>query len=114
MAASPPGDPSPRRSLPLGALLAAHAATGSVMLSDAMQPTVYGRPVYVTNALPAGTLALYGDFSMATAVAVKASGLRIDALREVRAVNDQVLFVGKQRIGIANHAPQFVSKLIID
>lgn len=97
-----------------GALLAAHAATGSVMLSDAMQPTVYGRPVYVTNALPSGTLALYGDFSMATAVAVKASGLRIDALREVRAVNDQVLFVGKQRIGIANHAPQFVSKLIID
>jgi HK97 family phage major capsid protein len=97
-----------------GALLAAHAGTGSVMLSDAMQPTVFGRPVYTTNALPSGTLALYGDFSMATAVAVKASGLRIDALRELRAVNDQVLFVGKQRIGIANHAPQFVSKLVID
>lgn len=97
-----------------GALLAAHAATGSVMLADAMQPTVYGRPVYVTNGLPTGTLALYGDFGMSTAVAVKASGLRVDALREVRAVNDQVLFVAKQRAGIANHAPEFVSKLIID
>jgi HK97 family phage major capsid protein len=97
-----------------GALLAAHAATGSVMLADAMQPTVYGRPVYVTNGLPAGTLALYGDFGMATAVAVKASGLRVDALREVRAVNDQTLFVAKQRAGIANHAPEFVSKLVID
>lgn len=95
------------------ALLAAHAGTGSVMLSDAMAPTVYGRPVYVTNGLPAGTLALYGDFSMATAVAVKASGLRIEALREVRAVNDQTLFVAKQRAGIANHAPEFVSKLVV-
>lgn len=96
------------------ALLAAHAATGSVMLADAMQPTVFGRPVYVTNGMPAGTLALYGDFSMSTAVAVKASGLRVEALREVRAVNDQVLFVAKQRAGIANHAPEFVSKLVID
>lgn len=97
-----------------GALLAAHAATGSVMLADAMQPTVYGRPVYVTNGLPSGTLALYGDFMMSTAVAVKASGLRVDALREVRAVNDQTLFVAKQRAGIANHAPEYVSKLIVD
>lgn len=97
-----------------GALLAAHAGTGSVMLADAMAPTVYGRPVYVTNGLPSGTLALYGDFGMATAVAVKASGLRVDALREVRAVNDQTLFVAKQRCGIANHAPEFVSKLVID
>lgn len=95
------------------ALLAAHANTGSVMLADAMAPTVYGRPVYITNGLPSGTLALYGDFSMATAVAVKASGLRVEALREVRAVNDQVLFVAKQRAGIANHAPEFVSKLVV-
>lgn len=95
------------------ALLAAHANTGSVMLSDAIAPTVFGRPVYVTNGLPAGTLALYGDFGMATAVAVKASGLRVEALREVRAVNDQVLFVAKQRAGIANHAPEYVSKLTV-
>lgn len=97
----------------MGALLAAHAGTGSVMLADAMAPQAFGRPVYVTNGLPSGTLALYGDFSMATAVAVKASGLRVEALREVRAVNDQTLFVAKQRAGIANHAPEFVSKLVI-
>lgn len=97
-----------------GALLAAHGGTSSVVLADAMRPTVYGRPVYITNGLPAGTLALYGDFRMATAVAVKASGLRVDALRELRAMYDQTVFVAKQRIGIANHAPQFVAKLIID
>jgi HK97 family phage major capsid protein len=97
-----------------GALLAAHAGTGTAMISDAMQPTVYGRPVYVTNGLPAGTIALYGDFSMATAVAVKASGLRVEALRELQALNDQTVFVAKQRVGIANHAPEFVSKLVID
>lgn len=97
-----------------GALLAAHAGTGSVMLSDAMSPTVYGRPVYVTNGLPNGTLALYGDFSFATAVAVKASGLQIQALRELQAMNDRTVFVAKQRVGIANHAPEYVAKLIID
>lgn len=97
-----------------GALLAAHAGTGVAMLADAMNPTVYGRPVYVTNGLPAGTLALYGDFSFATAVAVKASGLRIEALRELQALDDRTVFVAKQRAGIANHAPEFVSKLVID
>ena len=98
----------------MGALLAAHAGTSSVVMADAMRPSVFGRPVYVTNGLPSGTLALYGDFSMATAIAVRASGLRIDALRELRAMFDQTVFVAKQRIGIANHAPEFVAKLSID
>lgn len=98
----------------MSALLAANAGTQSVMLADAMAPTVYGRPVYVTNGLPSGVLAVYGDFGMSTAVAVKPSGLRIDALRELRAMNDQVVFAGKQRIGIANHAPEYVSMLVID
>jgi HK97 family phage major capsid protein len=97
-----------------GALLAAHTSTGAAMVTDAMAPTCFGRPVYVTNAMPSGTLALYGDFSLATAVAVKANGLSISALREVRAVNDQTVFLAKQRLGIKNHAPQFVAKLIID
>lgn len=96
------------------AILTANAAAVGASISDAMTPTLYGRPVYTTNALPAGTLALYGDFTMSTAVAVKASGLRVEALRELRAVHDQVVFVGKQRVGIANHAPEFVAKLVID
>jgi len=98
----------------MAALLAAHAGTQSVMLADAMAPTVFGRPVYVTNGLPSGVLAVYGDFGMSTAVAVKPSGLRIDALRELRAMNDQVVFAGKQRIGIANHAPEYCSMLVVD
>jgi len=97
-----------------GALMAANAGTGTMMLADASLPTVFGRPVYTTNQMPAGTLALYGDFSMSTAVAVKASGLRVEALREVRSAFDQVRFIGKQRVGITNHAPEFVAKLIID
>lgn len=97
-----------------GALLAAHVATGAAMITDAMNPTVFGRPVYVTNAMPAGTLALYGDFGLATAVAVKANGLTVSALREVRAVQDQTVYLARQRIGIANHAPEYVAKLVID
>lgn len=97
-----------------GALLAAHTGTGAAMIADAMAPTVFGRPVYVTNAMPSGTLALYGDFSMATAVAVKANGLTISALRELRAMTDQTVFLAKQRIAIRSHAPEFVAKLVID
>jgi HK97 family phage major capsid protein len=97
-----------------GALMAANAGTGTMMLADASLPTVFGRPVYTTNQMPSGTLVLYGDFSLSTAVAVKASGFRVDALREVRSAFDQVRFVGKQRVGITNHAPEFVAKLIID
>jgi HK97 family phage major capsid protein len=97
-----------------GALLAANAGTQSVMLADAMQPTVMGRPVYVTTGLPTGCLAIYGDFSMATAVAIKSSALRVEALREVAAVNDQTVFAAKQRVGIVNHAPAYVSMLVID
>lgn len=97
-----------------GALMAANAGTGTMLLADASLPTVFGRPVYTTNQMPSGTLVLYGDFSLSTAVAVKASGFRVDALREVRSAFDQVRFVGKQRVGITNHAPEFVAKLIID
>lgn len=96
-----------------GALLAAHAGTGAIMLADAMAPTVYGRPVYVTNGMPEGTLALYGDFSFSTAVAVKASGLRVEALRELQALNDRTVFVAKQRVGIANHDAAYVAKLVL-
>lgn len=97
----------------MGALLAAHAGMGTGMLADAMAPQAFGRPVYVTNGLPSGTLALYGDFSFATAVAVKASGLRVEALRELQALNDRTVYVAKQRVGIANHAPEFVAKLVV-
>ena len=74
-------------------------------------PTIFGAPVYLVKGLPATTLALYGDFSMASAVGLKASGLEIEAGREILMRNRQVLYVANTRFGVANHAPEFVGRL---
>jgi HK97 family phage major capsid protein len=74
-------------------------------------PTIFGAPVYLVKGLPASTLALYGDFAMSTAVGVKASGLEIEAGREILMRNRQVLYVANTRFGVANHAPEFVARL---
>lgn len=74
-------------------------------------PTIFGAPVYLVKGLPASTLALYGDFSMSTAVGVKDSGLEIEAGREVLMRNRQVLYVANTRFGVSNHAPEFVARL---
>jgi HK97 family phage major capsid protein len=74
-------------------------------------PTVFGAPVYLVKGLPEDTLAIYGDFAMASAVGLKASGLEIEAGREILMRNRQVLFVANTRWGVANHAPEFVAKL---
>ena len=64
--------------------------------------------------MPAGTYAIYGDFSLSTAIAYKASGLRVEAAREALMPLDQVLFHGKQRIGMANHDVSYLAKLVED
>jgi HK97 family phage major capsid protein len=74
-------------------------------------PTVFGAPVYLVKGLPSNTLALYGDFSMSTAVGVKSTGLEIEAGREILMRNRQVLYVANTRFGVANHAPEFVGRL---
>lgn len=74
-------------------------------------PSIFGAPVYIVKGLPANTLALYGDFAMATAVGVKANGLEIEAGREILMRNRQVLYVANTRFGVVNHAPEFVAKL---
>jgi HK97 family phage major capsid protein len=74
-------------------------------------PTVFGAPVYLVKGLPATTLALYGDFSMASVIGVKDSGLEIEAGREILMRNRQVLYVANTRFGVANHAPEFVGRL---
>jgi HK97 family phage major capsid protein len=74
-------------------------------------PTIFGAPVYLVKGLPEDTLAIYGDFAMATAVGLKASGLEIEAGREILMRNRQVLYVANTRFGVANHAPEFVAKL---
>lgn len=74
-------------------------------------PTIFGAPVYLVKGLPATTLALYGDFAMATAVGIKNSGLEIEAGREILMRNRQVLYVANTRFGVVNHAPEFVARL---
>ena len=73
-------------------LMKSSVVSQSTTVGERVLPTVMGAPVYKCLGLPAGTLALYGDFSMATAVAVKYRGL--------------------QRFGLSNHDASFVAKLV--
>ena len=74
-------------------------------------PTVFGAPVYLVKGLPATTLALYGDYKMSSAIAVKQSGLEIDVARELLIRNRQVLYAASQRAGVNNHDAQYVGRL---
>jgi HK97 family phage major capsid protein len=74
-------------------------------------PTIMGAPVYIVKGLPATTLALYGDYKLSSAIAVKASGLEIDVARELLIRNRQVLYVASQRVGFSNHDAQYVGRL---
>jgi HK97 family phage major capsid protein len=95
-------------------LMKSSVVSQSTTIGERVLPTVMGAPVYKCLGLPSGTLALYGDFSMATAVAVKANGLVISASEHAGFANDAVKFRGLQRVGIANHDASFVAKLIVD
>lgn len=95
-------------------ILKASVVTQSTMVGDRVLPVVMGSPVYRCLGLPAGTLALYGDFSMATAVAYKANGLQIAASTDAGFAADQVVYRGTQRVGISNHDASFVAKLVVD
>jgi HK97 family phage major capsid protein len=74
-------------------------------------PTIYGAPVYLVKGLPANTLALFGDFSMSTAVGLKDTGLEITVARELLVRSRQLLYVASTRLGVTNHGPEFVGRL---
>ena len=74
-------------------------------------PTIYGAPVYIVKGLPANTLALFGDFSMSTAVGIKDTGLEITVARELLVRSRQLLYVASTRLGVSNHGPEFVGRL---
>lgn len=74
-------------------------------------PTIFGAPVYLVKGLPATTLALYGDFKMASAIAVKANGLEIEVGRELLIRQRQILYAACQRAGVSNHDAQYVGRL---
>lgn len=95
-------------------IMKASIVTQSTTIGERVLPLVMGSPVYKCLGLPEGTLALYGDFSMATAVAYKANGLQVAASEHAAFAKDGVLFRGTQRVGIANHDASFVAKLIVD
>jgi HK97 family phage major capsid protein len=84
----------------------------STTVGERVLPTVMGAPVYKCLGMPAGTLALYGDFSMATAVAVKSNGLVISASEHAGFSTDAVKYRGLQRFGLSNHDASFVAKLV--
>lgn len=95
-------------------IMKASVVTQSTTIGDRVLPVVMGAPVYRCLGLPAGTLALYGDFAMATAVAYKANGLQVAASEHASFAKDSVVYRGTQRVGIANHDASFVAKLIVD
>jgi len=93
-------------------MLKASVISQSTAVGDRVLPTVMGAPVYRVLGLPAGTLALYGDFSMATAVVLKQNGLEVAASEHAAFKKNGIVFRGIQRFGLKNHDPQFVGKLV--
>jgi HK97 family phage major capsid protein len=93
-------------------ILKASVVTQSTTIGDRVLPVVMGSPVFRCLGMPAGTLALYGDFSAASAVAYKSNGLQIAASLDAGFANDQVVYRGTQRVGVSNHDATFVAKLV--
>lgn len=93
-------------------MLKSSVISQSTAVGDRVLPTVMGAPVYRVLGLPAGTLALYGDFSMATAVVIKQNGLEVAASEHAAFKKNGVVFRGLQRFGLKNHDPQFVGSLV--
>ena len=88
-------------------------ATGAVGrdITQGVQMTIYGAPVYTTDFLPAKTVALYGDFGMATAIGYKPNGLTIRASAERAIEFDQMVYVATQRLAFSAHSPKFLAAL---
>ena len=74
--------------------------------------TINGEPVVIVKGMDPEVLAIYGDFRAASAFGYKPTGFRIEALREVGYKKNRTIFNMIQRVGVKNHAPQFVAKLI--
>lgn len=93
-------------------MLKSSVISQSTTVGDRVLPTVMGAPVYRVLGLPAGTLALYGDFAMASSVVLKQNGLEVAASEHAAFKANGIVYRGLQRFGLANHDPQFVAKLV--
>lgn len=74
-------------------------------------PTVWGVPVYKSDVLPANVLAVYGAFRMTTAIAMR-SEMSVVPLREIKARENQTVFLAHGRFGLANHDPSFAGAIL--
>lgn len=90
-------------------------ATGAIGrdITQGVQMTIYGAPVFTTDYLPAKTLAVYGDFGMATAIGYKPNGLTIRASADRAIEFDQMVYVATQRLAFSVHSNKYLSALKI-
>jgi len=79
---------------------------------NATTAQLWGSTVRKAYNMPANVYAMYGDFGFTTAIAMKPAGLQITAARELLIRKNATLFVGIQRFGILNHAPEFGAALV--
>jgi HK97 family phage major capsid protein len=81
-------------------------------ITEGTQASLWGVPVRKSYTMPANVYAMYGDFGFTTAIAYKPAGLQITAARELLIRKNATLFVGIQRFGVLNHAPEFGGALV--
>jgi len=84
----------------------------SANISQGTVASLWGVPVRKAYNMPANVYAIYGDFGFTSAIAYKPNGLQITAARELLIKKNATLFVGIQRFGVANHAPEFGGALV--
>ena len=101
--------------------LVARSAWGQIMgmaasavgsnVTQGVPMSLFGVNVIATDMLPAKTLAVFGDFSQATALGYKTEGLTIRASSERAIEFDQMVYVATQRWAFASHSPKYLSAL---
>jgi HK97 family phage major capsid protein len=88
-------------------------ATSSIgtNITSAIEQRIFGAPVYVSHVLPAKTLAIYGDISMAAAIGYNPNGLVVRSRYDRAVEYDQWLAVATARYGFALTGAKYVAAL---
>jgi HK97 family phage major capsid protein len=88
-------------------------ATASIgtNITSAIEQRIFGAPVYVSHVLPAKTLAIYGDISMAAAIGYNPNGLVVRSSYDRAVEYDQWLAVATARYGFALTGAKYVAAL---
>ena len=95
---------------PVGwASIMSHVVTpeSGAIMTNSVQASLFGSPVYLTYELPEDVLAVHGSFSQACAYGTKPRGVKIIS-SDTRAMEfDAQTYMGQMRCGWNNHSPQF-------